>query len=117
MWWFTVLMAGFLLRHCARVVLDRFFTFRVGIRDHHRLVGDGPYLLLKHPGYTGGLLSQLGWTMLLADTLPLSALPLATLLVFLCVRIPVEERTLRQAFGAAWEDYASTRWRLVPFIF
>jgi protein-S-isoprenylcysteine O-methyltransferase Ste14 len=37
---------------------------------------------------------------------------------YVLIAIPWEERSLRQAFGAAYADYARTvRWRVVPFVY
>jgi protein-S-isoprenylcysteine O-methyltransferase Ste14 len=52
----VVLAAGVALRTWAILTLGRLFKFVVVIQDGHRVVASGPYRLLRHPSYTGGLL-------------------------------------------------------------
>jgi len=40
--------------------LGRHFTFQLSIKRNHTLVKDGPYAVVRHPGYTGYLLMVLG---------------------------------------------------------
>jgi len=79
-----------------------------------RLVASGPYRLVRHPLYAGGLL-LLGGLSLAFSPLALGAT--AVLAVVWALKLTVEERFLR----ATYPDYeaycASTRHRLVPFVF
>ncbi|KAF9206325.1 hypothetical protein BGZ59_011736 [Podila verticillata] len=53
------------LRKWSIVTLARFFTYRLTIRTHHKLVGTGPYRYLRHPSYTGLLINQVASYLLL----------------------------------------------------
>lgn len=84
--------------------------------EGHDLISDGPYRLVRNPIYTGmfGLLLATGlamsrWTTLLAAS--------ALFAVGTVIRIRVEERLLRQAFGAAFEEYARKVPTLIPGIY
>jgi protein-S-isoprenylcysteine O-methyltransferase Ste14 len=77
------------------------------------LVTDGPYALVRHPIYTGmfGMLLATGlavsrWHFLLAGA---GLYWLGTV-----IRTRVEERLLRSAFGAAYDDYARRVPALIP---
>ncbi|KAG0357886.1 hypothetical protein BG005_003001 [Podila minutissima] len=62
----TVLsLSGFALRKWSFVTLDRFFTYQLTIRSGHKLVQSGPYTYLRHPSYTGALMTGFGSFMLL----------------------------------------------------
>ncbi|KAG0337042.1 hypothetical protein BG000_005887 [Podila horticola] len=122
------------LRYWAYKTLDRFFTFKLTIREGHRLVKSGPYRCLIHPSYTGLItifltyVAVMGydglWTYLIQPRLPI---PIPGALVAIAVlwyqiavffnRIEEEEAMLAQAFGQEWADYAATRWRFVPLIY
>ncbi|KAF9420309.1 hypothetical protein BGZ76_004102 [Entomortierella beljakovae] len=52
-------LAGVAFRKWAFITLDRFFTYQLTIRKDHKLVHTGPYKYLRHPSYTGGLISAL----------------------------------------------------------
>jgi protein-S-isoprenylcysteine O-methyltransferase Ste14 len=109
----TVLAAGVALRTWAIVTLGRLFKFVVVIQDDHKVVAAGPYRLLRHPSYTGGLVAFLGAGIALdswLSILTMVALPLAAILV----RIRVEETELAAALGQEYRSYASRTRRLIP---
>jgi len=117
--WATVIVgelaavAGTVLRIWAIVVLDRFFTFIVGIADDHRVIQHGPYRLLRHPGYAGALLTLLGIGVALASWLSLLVIFVGPALA-LRIRIRVEEETLAGALGPEYREYANRTARLIP---
>jgi protein-S-isoprenylcysteine O-methyltransferase len=55
-----VFAAGLGLRWWAIAWLGRLFTFDVAIAADHRVIDTGPYRLIRHPAYTGSLLSFVG---------------------------------------------------------
>ena len=107
--------AGMALRLWAVLVLGRFFRVTVLVQDEHRLVDTGPYRLLRHPAYTGSLLTMFGLGLAMGNWLSLAAMVLVPLAAY-AYRIRVEEQALRSRFGENYERYAATRWRLVPFL-
>jgi len=111
----VVMWAGMALRLWAVQVLGRFFRITVVVQDEHRLVDEGPYRLLRHPGYAGGLLTMLGIGLAMGNWLSLLVM-MAVVLLGYAYRIRVEEQALKARFGESYERYAATRWRLVPFL-
>jgi protein-S-isoprenylcysteine O-methyltransferase len=109
----ALLLAGAAFRGWAILVLGRFFTVTVTIQPDHRLVEAGPYRRLRHPSYTGLLVSMLGLGIALGNwlsVLALVALPLAGILL----RIRAEESALAAALGDRYRDYAARTDRLIP---
>jgi protein-S-isoprenylcysteine O-methyltransferase Ste14 len=84
--------------------------------EGHKLATQGPYARVRHPIYTG----MLG--MLIATGLSIShwiAL-LAAIVVFAIgtlIRVRIEERLLRETFGARFEEYARQVPALIPGVF
>lgn len=111
----TAMALGIALRLWSVRTLARFFTIQVAIRDGHRLIRTGPYRLLRHPSYTGSLMTFLGFGCALGSAAALLAAGVPVTLAFLR-RIRVEERVLADAFPADYPDYARTTWRLLPFV-
>lgn len=108
----TVLVLGLALRTWAIVALGRFFKFVVVIQDDHRVISTGPYRLIRHPSYAGGLLALAGVGIALdswLSTLILTCVPLGAILI----RIRVEETELAAALGHDYETYARRTWRLI----
>lgn len=111
----ALMWAGMGLRIWAVLVLGRFFRITVTVQDEHRLVEDGPYRILRHPAYSGGLLTMIGIGLAMGNWLSLLAIMLVLLPAY-GYRIQVEERALKARFGEGYDRYATARWRLVPFV-
>jgi protein-S-isoprenylcysteine O-methyltransferase Ste14 len=110
-----VVLAGVSLRIWAVRTLGRFFTYQVMTADDHVVVSNGPYRLLRHPSYTGLLLSCAGAGIATAN--PVSFLLVAVIpLVGLVVRIRVEESVLATRLGDDYRRFTASRKRLVPWV-
>ena len=85
------------------------------IQADHQLVDRGPYRILRHPSYTGGLIALAGAGIALDSWLSVASLlliPLAGVLV----RISVEEARLRDGLGQSYRDYQARTWQLIPHV-
>jgi protein-S-isoprenylcysteine O-methyltransferase Ste14 len=110
----VALMFGSLLLTLTAVRrLGKQWSFAARLVDDHELVTDGPYALVRHPIYTGmlGMLLATGlavsrWYFLLVGA--------ALYWIGTVIRTRVEERLLRSAFGAAYDDYTRRVPALVP---
>jgi protein-S-isoprenylcysteine O-methyltransferase Ste14 len=110
-----VIWSGMALRYWAFHTLGRYFTFTVMTSSDQPLVSGGPYRMLRHPGYAGGVLILAGIGLALGNWLSLAAntvIPLAGIIN----RITVEERALRGSLGDAYASFARSRRRLLPFV-
>jgi protein-S-isoprenylcysteine O-methyltransferase Ste14 len=111
----VVMAAGMALRFAAVIALGRFFTVVVMTgRDQH-VVETGPYRWIRHPSYTGTLLTITG--VLLATTNWLGLVGILPALAGLLYRIHVEERALTDELGDAYRSYMRRTKRLVPFVY
>ena len=95
--------------------LAQFFTVDIAIHPGQTLVRRGPYRLLRHPSYTGALLTVLGFGIGVGAWAPalVAFVPIAVAFLH---RIRVEERMLADAFPDAYPAYARETKRLVPFL-
>lgn len=82
-------------------------------RPHGRLVETGPFRVVRHPIYAGGLVFLAGLSLVLS---PLAFAPTAALAVLWALKARVEERFLREAFPGYAAYAERTRWRLVPYV-
>lgn len=98
------------------LVANRFFsgTVRIQTERGHHVVTGGPYRLIRHPGYAGGLLGYVLIPILL-DSL-WAFIPAGLLFAVMVARTALEDATL-QAELPGYAEYAQkTRYRLVPGI-
>lgn len=96
------------------VACNPFFSqiVRIQAERGHTVATQGPYRFLRHPGYLGGVVTQIGIPVLLGSWPALAVGAVDTLA--LIVRTAVEDRTL-QADLPGYAEYASrVRYRLVP---
>lgn len=107
---------GLLLRWYSIFYLGRFFTVDVAIASDHSIVDTGPYTYIRHPSYTGALLTFLGFAICLGFIPSIAIVILPITLVFL-YRIRVEEAALQTALGARYQEYMSRTRRLLPLIY
>ncbi|MEY9127803.1 methyltransferase family protein [Bradyrhizobium yuanmingense] len=76
------------------------------------VISTGPYAYVRHPMYSGMILFFTGVPLLLGSWWGLAMVPL--LLALLAVRIPIEERTLREGLPGYADYTARVRYRLIP---
>jgi len=95
--------------------LGRLYSPEVTLQSEHRLITDGPYRIIRHPRYLGGIVQGLGLSLLFRSWIGI----ILTLVFFLVVlfRIRDEETMMRAEFGAQWEAYCNKVPRLIPFIY
>jgi len=104
---------GIVIRQWAVRTLGAFFRTRVTILDDHRLITAGPYARIRHPSYTGGLVSMAGVALGYADAAAFVSILGATLLSF-ANRIRVEEAALSARFGDDYRAYRARTGALLP---
>lgn len=110
------IIAGIFIRVVAIYTLGRFFTVNLAIHDNQHLVQSGLYQYIRHPSYTGSLLSFLGLGFALNNWISLLIIWIPIFLAFLN-RIKIEEELLLKQPGLNYRDYKRKTWRLIPFIF
>jgi protein-S-isoprenylcysteine O-methyltransferase Ste14 len=82
--------------------------------DGGELVEDGPYAVVRHPVYSGGLLIAVGISLVLS---PWALAASGVLAVVWALKASVEERFLRERYPAYGEYCSRTRYRLFPFLY
>jgi len=110
-----LILAGVAFRWYAVRTLGRFFTLQVAIQPGQTVVESGPYRLIRHPSYTGSLMSLLGLGFVLSNWLSLVAVLLFTIIGY-SYRIWVEEMTLVNALGEPYREYMKRTKRIIPFV-
>jgi protein-S-isoprenylcysteine O-methyltransferase Ste14 len=111
-----LVLVGLLIRWVAILSLKRQFTVDVAITENHRLVSEGLYRFVRHPAYSGSLLSFLGLGVSFANFISLAVIFLPICSAFL-YRIRVEEIALMDAFGDEYVRYCASTMRLIPWVY
>lgn len=109
----VLLLGGFVVRLWAMLELGSLFSHRVAVKDDHEIVETGPYRWVRHPAYTGALITYVGIGVVTGNLLSVAAAT-AGALVGYGRRIRVEERALRERLDDYQEYINRTPYRLVP---
>jgi protein-S-isoprenylcysteine O-methyltransferase len=112
----ALMLAGIAFRFYAMSLLGRFFTYDVAVHAGQTVVEAGPYRYIRHPSYTGALVTLVGLGLALGNWAGLLAL-LACMGAAYAYRISVEEAALLAALGVPYKQYMRRTRRLVPFLF
>ena len=98
------------------LVENRFFsgTVRIQTERGHHVITTGPYRIVRHPGYAGGLLGYLFIPMLL-DSL-WAFIPAVLLAIVMIIRTALEDKTLQAELPGYKEFVQKTKYRLLPGI-
>lgn len=94
---------------------NSFTSATIEISSDQRVVSTGPYAIVRHPMYAGGLLYFLGAPLALGSYWGLLAL--AAMMPALIWRLIDEERFLSANLPGYTDYRAKVRWRLIPRVF
>lgn len=111
-----LIVAGLALRWWAIRTLKAFFTVDVAIRSDQSLIETGPYHLLRHPSYSGALLSFFGLTIALSSWISFFIILVPICLAF-SYRIHIEEKAMSDAFPSLYPAYCKRTRRLIPGVY
>ncbi len=111
----VMMLLGIFVREWAVVTLRRYFSYSVRVREDHKVVQNGPYSVVRHPAYTGTMLTIIGLGFALRSLAGVLVLAVLFTLAF-TYRIKVEEKLLIGELGDEYLQYLKRTKRLIPFI-
>lgn len=112
----SLIFSGMIFRKWSISTLGRFFSSRVEIQNHHKIITNGPYKYIRHPSYLGSIL------VLTAPPVLYQQWYFAGF-AFLCFvfayshRINIEEKVLLQTFPIEYSNYSKKVKKLIPWVF
>lgn len=111
----AVMLAGLAFTWWGRVHLGRLWSSAITRKEHHRIVDDGPYGLVRHPIYTGLIVALLATA---AAEGRVTALVGAALVIFgIWLKARTEERFLKVELDHdAYTAYCRRVPMLIPFL-
>lgn len=112
----VLFVLGIALRWWAIITLGRFFTVDVQIAKDHELVERGPFRVVRHPSYTGGLLAFIGFALSLGNWAAFLVIIIPIFFAFVR-RMNVEEQALATSLGDKYVSYMQRTKRLLPLLY
>src|SRR6266581_6141280 len=96
-------------------LLGRYASGSVQVLPDHKVIEDGPYRYIRHPGYLGFIVAYIGFGLALQSWVAL----LAMLIVagsFFAYRTRIEEEFMVAELGDSYAKYMKRTKRFLPFI-
>lgn len=111
---FVVVMSSLLSSWA--MVSNAFFsgTVRIQSEREHRVVREGPYRIIRHPGYSALILGNLALPLVLESYW--AYIPSGIGIVSMIIRTSLEDRTLQNELSGYSEYALTTKYRLIPFV-
>ena len=98
-------------------VLGEFYTFTIGIKSNHKLVTEGPYKYVMHPGYLAQLLLITSTIFFYNVNMFITFCLILYVAYVYTYRIVNEDAMLSYHFGTEYDKYKSSRAKLIPYLF
>ena len=98
------------------MITNAFFSSVARIQEDrdHQVVSGGPYRIVRHPAYAGGVVSSLGMPLMLGSLWAL--IPSGIALLVLVFRTNLEDKMLMEELPGYTDFAQQTRYRLIPGI-
>ena len=110
------MILGISLRVWANETLGVSYTRTLKTTQGQLVISNGPYRVLRHPGYAGVLLMWLGAGVALRNWIALVFMALFLAWAYQR-RMNAEEEMLLTNIGEEYREYSRSTWRIVPFIY
>ena len=111
----VIFLTGMWLRAWSYLALGPYHTWGIVVSPAQPVISTGPYALVRHPGYAGGLLICAGIGLMSANWAGLAAIVVLPLAVIVW-RIRIEERALLTTLDDRYRRYATQHKRLIPLV-
>jgi protein-S-isoprenylcysteine O-methyltransferase Ste14 len=109
----VVMVASLWLFWRSHVDLGQNWSVSLELRENHQLVSHGVYRWIRHPMYASIWLWGMAQGMMLANWFAgWSLIPMFAAMYF--IRLPREERLMRDEFGDNYREYARRTGRVLP---
>ncbi|MGL5835701.1 MAG: methyltransferase family protein [Waterburya sp.] len=111
-----LMLSGLAMRYWAAKTLGEFYTRTLQIIEGQKIVNQPPYNVIRHPGYLGTFLMEMGAGLAVMNWVVLLAAVVIGV-ISRAYRISAEEKMLEVSFGDDYKIYSDNTWKLVPFLY
>jgi protein-S-isoprenylcysteine O-methyltransferase Ste14 len=112
----TLIALGLTIRVHSILTLNQFFTYSVAKVENQKIIENGMYKFIRHPGYLGQWMIFVGISTSLSNWLSILVMMMLVIVGYL-YRIQVEERFMLEEMGENYLEYQARTKRIIPLIF
>jgi protein-S-isoprenylcysteine O-methyltransferase Ste14 len=113
----VVMILGLVIRGKAIYTLRKYFTVDVSIVRDHKVINTGEYRFIRHPAYTGALLTFFGLGWALGNWITFVIIFFPILWAFIRRMNSEEKALLSSPIGNVYANYMKTTKRLIPKVY
>jgi len=114
----ALIVLGYLLRYWSMSALGVFFTRTLKMQGNQKLIQDGPYSMVRHPGYAANLLVYISLGIACSHNILYIIISVVALSYGHMRRIYAEESMLELSdIGQEYKVYKKRTNALIPFVF
>jgi len=113
---FALFIIGLILQGVAEATLGKYYLPSIGTVEGQKIVKDGIYKYIRHPGYLGEIIIFFGLGFVTYSLLGILGAFIVSLMVYVGEVIP-EEKYMLEKFGKEYEEYMKETFRFIPYIF
>jgi protein-S-isoprenylcysteine O-methyltransferase Ste14 len=111
----VVYLVSYFVMYWAMWVNEFFSTVvRIQTERGHRVVTEGPYKYVRHPGYVAGIFLMLSYSLVLGSLWGLAPVGIGTILIIW--RTHKEDKMLRMELAGYQEYAAKVKYKLIPHV-
>jgi protein-S-isoprenylcysteine O-methyltransferase Ste14 len=112
----NLMFIGLSFRYWAAKELGEFYTRTLQIVEGQTICDRPPYNIIRHPGYLGIFLMEVGASLALHNWIVLLVVMVLGI-TSRSYRIHTEETMLQANFSEQYHIYSQKTWRLIPFLY
>lgn len=113
---FALFIIGIILQGIAEATLGKYYLPSIGTVEGQKILKDGIYKYIRHPGYLGEIIIFFGLGFVTYSLLGILGAFIVSLMVYVGEVIP-EEKYMLEKFGKEYEEYMKETFRFIPYIF
>ncbi|CAO3588507.1 unnamed protein product [Absidia cylindrospora] len=98
------------------IYTNAFYIRPLATTDDQFLCTDGPYKVIRHPGYVAFYLAWLGLGLVSGNAICFFTIAIVLAYAYLR-RIHAEEQMMLDHFGVDYQHYANESFRVLPFVY
>ena len=113
---FSLFIIGLALQGVAEATLGKYYLPSIGTAEGQKIIKNGIYKYIRHPGYFGELLIFFGLGFVTYSLLGILGAFIVSLIIYFGEVIP-EEKYMLEKFGKEYQEYMKETFRFIPYIF
>ncbi|MFZ8800971.1 MAG: methyltransferase family protein [Candidatus Nanopusillus sp.] len=113
---FILFILGLIIQGVAEATLGKYYLPSIGTVEGQKIIKNGIYKYIRHPGYLGEILIFFGLGFVTYSLLGILGAFIVSLMVYFGKVIP-EEKYMLEKFGKEYEEYMKETFRFIPYIF